>query len=227
MELTYLLHSSFLVKLGGKNVLIDPYFSINTTNGEPRPLLKPAMKKENMPKIDLLLISHEHFSNFDKKTIEFFAKRDEPLIVGYESFLKELNANESLYRPIRIRQKLSLKKINVDVVEVHHPHSFYPVGYRLECNGESLLHAGDTDLMDTFNEIKANVALLPIGGNHTMDVVDAVRATKIIKPDVAIPMAYDTFPHIKADPREFKEKIEKSIIKTKPVILRPGERFEF
>jgi len=60
-----------------------------------------------------------------------------------------------------------------------------------------------------------------------MDVVDAVRAIKMMKPDYAIPMHYDTFEQIKADPREFKHKIEKSILKTKAVILQPGGCFSF
>ena len=42
-----------------------------------------------------------------------------------------------------------------------------------------------------------DVALLPIGGNFTMDIDDAVIATEFIKPKLVIPMHYDTFPLIK------------------------------
>ena len=69
--------------------------------------------------------------------------------------------------------------------------------------------------------------MFPIGGEYTMDLVDAVKAVKTVKPDVAIPMHYDTFESIKASSEEFREKIEKSILKTQAVILKPGASFDY
>ena len=224
MELQYLSHSSFKVAFNGTNVLIDPFFNHGSKDPGFKRLVTCPLKKEEIKDIDMILVTHEHFDHFDKKAIEYFASRDNSLVVGYESFLRELKLPESQLRPITIRHKTVYKKINIEVVEAHHPHSFYPVGYILEHNSNRLFHAGDTDLLDSFNEIKADVALLPIGGNMTMDTIDAVRATKIIKPKVAIPMHYNTFSMIQADPREFKERIEKSIIKTKPIIMTPGQK---
>ena len=50
--------------------------------------------------------------------------------------------------------------------------------------------------------------LLPIGDNFTMGITDAVRATELVKPKVAIPIHYNTFPVIEADPQEFRKKVE-------------------
>ncbi|VVB99174.1 Uncharacterised protein [uncultured archaeon] len=58
-----------------------------------------------------------------------------------------------------------------------------------------------------------------------MDVIDAVRATKTMKPKYVIPMHYNSFTSILADPNDFKERIEKSVLKTIPVVLKPGETF--
>ena len=68
-----------------------------------------------------------------------------------------------------------------------------------------------------------DVALLPIGGNFTMDIDDAVIATEFIKPKLVIPMHYDTFPLIKADPNDFKTQNKYSDTK----ILEIGESYEF
>jgi L-ascorbate metabolism protein UlaG (beta-lactamase superfamily) len=60
---------------------------------------------------------------------------------------------------------------------------------------------------------QVDVALLPIGGTYTMDMDDAVRAARAIKVAAVIPMH-----HLKADPREFKKKIEaKSDIRGLPL----------
>ena len=69
-----------------------------------------------------------------------------------------------------------------------------------------------------------DVALLPIGGNFVMDVEDAAKAVKMIRPKMAIPMHYGTFPAIDADPEEFKRLVSGVC---KVVILQPGERLEF
>jgi len=51
--------------------------------------------------------------------------------------------------------------------------------------------------------LKIDVALRPIGGTFTMDIQEAVEAAIAIKPKVAIPMH-----NFKADPQEFKDKVE-------------------
>ena len=65
--------------------------------------------------------------------------------------------------------------------------------------------------------LKIDVALLPIGGTFTMDIQEAVEAAIAIKPKVVIPMH-----NFKADPQEFKDKVEaRSDIKVVP--LKIGE----
>ena len=68
-----------------------------------------------------------------------------------------------------------------------------------------------------------DVAMFPIGGNFTMDIEDAIRAVDFVKPKLAIPMHYDTFPVIKADPKEFAEKN----ITCQTKIMEIGEIYEF
>ena len=65
----------------------------------------------------------------------------------------------------------------------------------------------DMKLIGEMNNI--DLMLLPIGDNFTMGIDDAVKAVELTNPKTAIPMHYNTFPVIKADPNEFKQKLDK------------------
>ena len=62
--------------------------------------------------------------------------------------------------------------------------------------------------------------LLPIGDNFTMGIDDAVKAVEFANPKVAIPMHYNTWPLIEADPNEFKRKIKE--LNKKCIVLEFG-----
>lgn len=53
-----------------------------------------------------------------------------------------------------------------------------------------------------------DVALLPIGDNLSMGIEDAVKATELLNPRMVIPMHYNTFAVIDAEPEEFVEKAQ-------------------
>ena len=82
-----------------------------------------------------------------------------------------------------------------------------PASIFLDVAGARLYHAGDTCLnseMKTIKELYApQVAMLPIGGNYTMDVEHAAIAAKWLGVKTVIPMHYGTFPEIEADVEKF------------------------
>ena len=87
-----------------------------------------------------------------------------------------------------------------------------------------MYHAGDTGLtmdMKLLEEEGIDVALLPIGGNFTMDLRDAARAVRFIRPRYVIPMHYDTFDLIKADPHQLD--VPADVVR---VVLKPGETMQ-
>ena len=98
-------------------------------------------------------------------------------------------------------------------------------GFVVEYSGKVFYHAGDTALFTDMRLIGENhaidAAMLPIGGNYTMDVHDAVRAAKMLSPVLCIPMHYNTFPLVKCDPGAFWSLLKASGIECK--ILDPGE----
>ncbi len=71
---------------------------------------------------------------------------------------------------------------------------------------------------------KINYMLLPIGDNYTMGITDAIKAVELVNPDFAIPMHYNTFPVITADPNNFKNQAEAKGMKVK--VLNFGEEIE-
>jgi len=69
-----------------------------------------------------------------------------------------------------------------------------------------------------------DVAIVPIGDNFTMGIDDAVKAIEFLNPKLAIPMHYETFDVISADPNEFKRKVES--IGKKCTVIPFGESIE-
>ena len=102
------------------------------------------------------------------------------------------------------------------------------MGLILTINGKKVYVTGDTGLFGDMELIsKTNgpidVCFIPIGDHFTMGVDDAAYAVnKLIKPIIAVPVHYDTFPPIKQDPEDFKNKID-----TACQILKPGQAVEF
>ncbi len=216
-------HSFFKVGFSKGNVLIDPFVG-ESKNSDVERKVKCAATKKDLRNIALILVTHEHFDHFDKQVIEELVARDNCCVVSYDNVLQDLNIANRFKFPLKMNQKVTLRNIDVTALPAHHPNSFYPLGFLISAGNESVYHAGDTALLNSFSEIKADVAILPIGGTYTMDVVDAVRAVKTMKPKYAIPMHYDTFDSIKQDPREFTQRIEKSVLKTKPLVMKPGQK---
>ena len=97
-------------------------------------------------------------------------------------------------------------------------------GFLFEIGGRTIYHAGDTALtldMALLEDAHIDAALLPIGDFYTMGPADALRAVKLIKPKLTIPMHYDTFPAIVQDPAAFAASCRAEGYEAR--VLRPGE----
>ena len=103
-----------------------------------------------------------------------------------------------------------------------------PAGIVLSRGGKKVYHAGDTALfldMKLIAEMNGpfDAALLPIGDNFTMGITDAAKAAEFVNASVAIPMHYDTFGWIEADPNEFVKRVEAG--GRKAVVVKPGASY--
>jgi L-ascorbate metabolism protein UlaG (beta-lactamase superfamily) len=66
-EITWIGHSTFLIQVAGKNILTDPIFG--TLSAIFRRLVAPSVKVSELPPIDYILISHNHFDHMDSKSL--------------------------------------------------------------------------------------------------------------------------------------------------------------
>jgi L-ascorbate metabolism protein UlaG (beta-lactamase superfamily) len=103
-----------------------------------------------------------------------------------------------------------------------------PTGIIIEAGEKKIYHAGDTGIfgdMKLISDLNGpfDVAFVPIGDHFTMGIEDAAYATdELIRPKVAVPVHYDTFPPIKQDAETFKNSA-----KTEVQVLKPGETVDF
>ncbi|MFV0181590.1 MBL fold metallo-hydrolase [Empedobacter falsenii] len=112
-------HSSYYIQLDGVNFLIDPVFS---EHGSPLPIFNKAFKGANtyhtkdFPKIDYLVISHDHYDHLDYETVkELQHKVDKvilPLGVGAHfekwNYLPEQLIEEEWYTTIKLKNNLEI-----------------------------------------------------------------------------------------------------------------------
>ena len=100
-----------------------------------------------------------------------------------------------------------------------------PCGFLVTAEGKTVYHAGDTGLfydMKLIGEMhRIDAALLPIGGNFTMDAADAAKAAELLGAALSIPMHYDTFDLIRANPAEFVRDASAKGLRAK--VLAAGE----
>ena len=93
--------------------------------------------------------------------------------------------------------------------------------------GKKVYLACDTGLfgdMKLIGEEGIDLAVLPIGDNYTMGPDDALRAVKLIQPKNVIPVHYNTWDLIAADPKAWAKRVEAET-STKAHVIKPGETF--
>jgi L-ascorbate metabolism protein UlaG (beta-lactamase superfamily) len=89
-------HASLLVQAGGVNILVDPVYARRAGPFGilgPRRIHAPGVEMAELPRIDLILISHNHYDHFDIKALQALVARDRPRILaplGNDVLLPEL-----------------------------------------------------------------------------------------------------------------------------------------
>ncbi|UXD21436.1 metal-dependent hydrolase [Ignicoccus pacificus DSM 13166] len=227
-KLTYFGHSAFHVLYKDKGIVIDPWITNPLS-----PITLDQFVKEYP--VDLVVITHAHEDHIGDA--EEIMKRTGAKFFAIHEIFVELNKKGFQGVGANIGGPAKLDEIvpGLSIAMTPATHSSYdkgaPTGVILFFEGVAgLYHAGDTGLfaeMKFIGDLYApKVALLPIGGHYTMDIKQAVLATEMLKPEIVIPMHYNTFPPIRADPEEFKKEVEgKGLAKVK--VLAPGRSIEF
>ena len=171
--------------------------------------------KEKVSNADYIFITHSHWDHFDMESINNIIN-DKTMIIGPSCVIKMLdNGFSSLeaepnrtYNLDNIAFK-TVSSYNIDK-EYHSKDAGY-VGYIVTLNGVIYYIPGDTDLLEEFKNINADVIFLPVGGTYTMNREEAATLANIIKPKYAIPIHYGLAVGSREDAKYFVDNIDKEI----------------
>lgn len=208
LALTWIGHASFLVQFEGLNALIDPNFA-NWLFLLKR-LRRPGLRLEDLPPIDLVLLTHAHFDHFHKPTLRRLPSPKVGVMPwGCGSLARKLGFSRIV--ELRWWESFSSGDWKVTLVPARHwgartlrdEHRGYG-GFILECRGRRIYHAGDTAYFDGFIDIgerlKPEISLLPIGAYYPdsfrrvhMGPDEALRAFMDLGSPWFVPMHYGTF----------------------------------
>ncbi len=216
LGITFIGHSSFLIQIAGRKLLMDPVFAERLI--ALRRLRRPGVKIKDLPAIDLVFLSHAHMDHLNRPSLRRIVAHTTkvagraPIAVvpwGVEDLVNDLG----FARVVTLEwwQTKSISGLEVTMTPCKHwgarffkdTHRGFG-GYVIRGGGHTLYHSGDTAYFDGFAKIgkrlKPEVALLPIGayrpdsyrGVHTCPE-EALQAFLDLGARRMIPMHYGTF----------------------------------
>lgn len=216
MKITYYGHSCLGIETKGKSIVVDPFITANE---------QASHIDVNSLKADYILLTHAHSDHvLDAESI---AKRTGATIISNHEIVTHFSGKGLNGHGMNHGGTWEFDFGKLKMVNAIHSSSFEdgsyggnPAGYVID-NGEKTIYlAGDTALTMDMKLIpmffKLDFAVLPVGGNFTMDAGEAVIASDFIECNRVLGVHYDTFPPITIDrsaAREiFKEKGKELIL---------------
>lgn len=227
LRVTFVNHSTFLLQTAGLNLLTDPVWSkyaspVNFAG--PRRRRAPGLRLEDLPPIDAILLSHNHYDHFDTATLRHLLQRHHPVVfcpLGLQQPLRKLGFTEIF--ELDWWQYAAWRGLNLHCVPAQHFSARSPFdrnrtlwcGWMLDVDSGpesdsesgSIYFAGDTGFGGLFEEIarsfpRIRLALLPIGafkpqwfmGPIHMAPSQALFAHRILNSSCSVATHFGTFP---------------------------------
>lgn len=213
---TFIGHSSFLIQIAGRAVLVDPVFAKHLILL--RRQRRAGLRVNEMPAIDVVLLTHAHMDHLNVASLrrvvrsaQMLGKKAPDVVVpwGVEDLVTGLGFSH-VHR-MRWWERLEVQGLAVTMTPCKHwgarmfndRHRGYG-GYVVEANGQSIYHSGDTAYFPGFaeigNRLQPQGALLPIGAYfpdtyravHTSPE-EAVQGFVELGAEWMVPMHYGTF----------------------------------
>lgn len=194
-KISVIIHSSVRID-GDKVIYFDPY-----------------KLPENMPKADIIFITHEHRDHMSPEDVAKIAT-DSTVIVIPKVVEHQFKGKVV---PVTVGDEITVEGIPVKVVLAYNTNKQFHtkdkgwVGYIVTVDSTRLYFAGDTDRIPEMKNFDVDIALLPVSGTYVMTAEEAAGAALDIKPKIAIPMHYGTVVGTKADAEKFKELLKGKI----------------
>jgi L-ascorbate metabolism protein UlaG (beta-lactamase superfamily) len=227
INMAWIGHSTVLININGKIILTDPVlfnsiglYLLGTTIGKTRATL-PALEFDEMPKPDIVLLSHSHMDHMDYKSLKELTDKFPNDINCVTAFNTKDIINDLKWNTLRELdwdKTINFGELRMKAIEVNHDSFRIPGerdradgdvldgrsynGYILESNGKKILFAGDTAYTDTFTQYKnenIDVAIMPIGGyvphhhRHCNPEEALIMASEHMEAQYFVPMHCNTF----------------------------------
>lgn len=186
LNIEFLGHSGFLISTQSKKIAIDPY---NIS--------------DNVPKVNLILLSHSHYDHCSIKDIEKIVQNNTIIVATADSQSKVNKIQNIELQIIEAGDKLDFDKIKIEAIpsynvgKDYHPKRDGWIGFILKIGNTIIYHAGDTDKIPEMDRLTGHgkhgnefITLLPVSGKFTMDAEEAADVASLLSPDLAIPMHY-------------------------------------
>ena len=222
MKLTYWSHSCFLLETGTHRLVMDPFLT-----GNPK-----APLAANEVKCDFVLVPHGHNDHLGDAVA--IARRNHATIIANYEIATFCGQQGATVHAMHIGGSHQFPFGRVKLTIAHHGSAYQtdngflymgnPAGILITAEGKTVYHAGDTGLfldMQLIGRLGLDLAMVPIGDNFTMGIEDAAAALDLLKPKVAVPMHYNTWPIIAVDPELFVEAAARTDHTVH--VLKPGE----
>ena len=250
LSVTYINHATVLIQAGGINIITDPVYSRSISYFIPR-LKPPGILFKELPKIHIVLLSHNHYDHLNFKTLRKLSSTFHPkIIVPTGVGIYARRTGFEIIHELNWWQEISVDSLKITCVPVKHfsgrtmwnrNKSVY-CGYVIQTGEYTIYFAGDTGYDELFKHIgekfSIDIALLPIGAykprewfKHIhMNPEEAVRAFTDLRAKHLVPIHWGTF-KISDEPMSeppilLKQSAESHNIMEKVHILQNGERFE-
>ena len=257
-ELTFIGTATVLLRLGGFTILTEPnflhagehvYLGLGLRS---KRLTEPAMELEDLPPLDLVLLSHHHGDHFDRVAVEGLDK-DLPIVTEPHSARKL--TSQGFRRPIALEtwetQTFRRGRAELSITSMPGKHAPQPLqsllppvmGSLLELRVDGVTRTriyvtGDTLVHDRLEEIPKrypdiDLCLIHLGGTRvagvllTMDGKQGVQALRIVRPRTAVPIHYDDYPVFKSPLSDFRAEVERAALPTEIRYVDRGETYRF
>jgi len=222
---TWIGHSSFLVQLAGVNVLMDPHFSQRASPVQfagPKRIVALPIELDELPRIDVVLISHNHYDHLDLDTVRQLAARNGPLFLvplGLKAWFNAVGVER--VEEYDWWQSRSEGALTYTLVPVQHwsKRTLWDAnrtlwgGWVVQGGGLKLVHTGDLGYSRDALDIAArmgpfDLAMIPIGAyaprwfmkTMHVDPAEAVRLRADLRAHRAIAMHWGTFERLTDEP---------------------------
>jgi L-ascorbate metabolism protein UlaG (beta-lactamase superfamily) len=211
-------HSTFIVQTSNGTFITDPVFSERASPLSfigPKRVRKPGVPLADVPPIDVVLLSHNHYDHCDLAALRAIRKRFDPLLltlVGNARLAR--SAGYTRIEELDWWQTATASPVPVVATPAQHFSARTPFdrnralwgGFVLDVDGRRLFFAGDTGYAAHFREVRhrlgaIDLALLPIGAYEPrwfmqqvhMNPHEAVQAHRDLEAHLSIGMHFGTF----------------------------------